>query len=142
MISKDKCALSRKLLTASILAAPFFLTAPLSSAIAAPPSNEIVQLADSEVPLNERLSYMHQAQVKMQEWKHKLRDLGDKAKASGKDAKVSTDEDLKKIWERTKAASRKLQAATADDWESARASYETESHNLDESWKKRNPNSP
>jgi len=98
-------------------------------------------LADGEVPVNDRLSYMHQTQVKMQEWKHKLRDLSEKAKASGQSAEASTDKDLQKLWEKTKAASRKLQAASADDWEAARASYETESHNLDEAWKKRFPDS-
>lgn len=142
MISTSKRSLSRKLLTASILAAPFFLAFPASLAIAAPPANGLVQMADGEVPVNDRLSYMHQAQVKMQEWKHKLRDFSDKAKASSKDAAVSSDEEIKVLWDKTKAASRRLQAASADEWESARASYESESHNLEEAWKKRHPDSP
>ena len=141
MIKASKRSISSKLLTASILAAPLLLISPLSIAIAAPQPSGFVQLADGEVPVNDRLSYMHQTQVKMQEWKHKLRDLSEKAKASGQSAEASTDKDLQKLWEKTKAASRKLQAASADDWEAARASYETESHNLDEAWKKRFPDS-
>lgn len=83
-----------------------------------------------------RDTYAHEARAKMLEWKTKLHDFGKTADAKGTQAGATVQSDLNIAWAKADAASRKLQAAGADGWENAKASYETAGNNLAETWKK------
>jgi hypothetical protein len=75
----------------------------------------------------------------MQEWQQKLRDFGEKAKAQGKTAGDATAGALDDAWTKTQTEGHKLQAASADGWESAKRSYEQASRKLVDAWNKIRP---
>jgi hypothetical protein len=72
----------------------------------------------------------------MQEWQRKLHDVSENAAAKGNAAGDAAENDLNEAWTRTEAASRQLQTASAEGWESAKTSYEQASHDLAEAWHK------
>ena len=124
-----------KILIASVVIGPLMLSA-LSvtgagwSAFGAP-----TQLAaaggDSSLDRN---TYDRKARDDVEEWRQKLSDFSDKAKAKGQKQGTALESDLNKAWTKTEAEAHKLQTATAEDWQSAKVSYGDASHALADAW--------
>ncbi len=87
----------------------------------------------------DRDSYLHKARKKTAEWRRKMDELNKKAAADGKQAAIVAEDDVTKAWARVKIASRRLENASADGWEAAKATFEKASHNLEATWHKRHP---
>jgi hypothetical protein len=131
-------------LTASVIFGPLMLISTLP-ATAAPStlvhgSSEAFQLAagggwTADVK-TERDTYTQKALGDIHEWKRKLNDFSKTADAKGKEAGNASENELKQAWTKADAASRKLQVAGDDDWETARASFEDASHELAGDWNK------
>ncbi len=98
-----------------------------------------VRLVGDDGSTPDRDTYMRKAQGEMQDWQRKLHDLGEKAKAKGKEAGEATESDLDAAWAKTEAASRKLENAGAEGWESAKADFARASQSLAEAWHKNYP---
>jgi hypothetical protein len=81
-------------------------------------------------------TYSQKAHDDVQDWQRKLHDFDAKAKAEGKDTDQTAKADLNKAWDKTRIASRKLQAASEEGWKVAKAEYEKASHDLTDAWHK------
>ncbi len=84
-------------------------------------------------------AYLQKAQEEMQEWGQKLHDVGADAAAKGREGGTAAEHELSVAWTKTKAASRKLGTASADGWDSAKATFETASQHLADTWHKVHP---
>ncbi len=102
----------------------------------APAAGTSVRMAAAGDATADRDSYTQKAQDEMQEWRQKLRDFGAKADAKGNEAGDAAKNDLHAAWARAEAASRQLQTASAEGWDSARASFDTASRELADAWHK------
>ncbi|HEV7982365.1 MAG TPA: hypothetical protein VGP86_05670, partial [Xanthobacteraceae bacterium] len=58
----------------------------------------------------------------------------EKAKTDGQKDAAAAQHDLNEAWAKTQAEARKLQAASAEDWERAKISYEKASQELADAW--------
>lgn len=127
-----------KILTAAIVIGPLLLgglaaaAQPASSDSAAPPAGGSNSATD-------RSAYLHEAQGQVQEWGHKLHKFGEDAAAKGRQGGTVAEQDLSIAWTATKAASRKLGAASAEGWEQAKIGYEKASQQLTDAWHKVHP---
>jgi hypothetical protein len=132
-----------RLLTAAIVFAPLMLIGVLPAVAGQPvsllPSNTPVRLAADTPTATDRDSYMQRAKDEMQEWQRKLHDFGEQGKAKGQTASNATGDELNEAWNKTEAASHKLQTASADGWESAKTTFEKASHNLADTWHRIHP---
>ena len=132
-----------RILTAAIVFAPLML-AGVSPALAGEPvslspSNPSVRLAAETASTTDHDTYMQRAKNELQEWQRKMHDFSEQAKAKGQTAGNSTGNELNEAWEKTEAASHKLQTASADGWDSAKLSFEKASHNLADTWHRIHP---
>ena len=129
-----------KIIITPIVLGPLMLIGMLSAAAGqpavAPSSSPSIQLADASVSTPDRDVYIQKAQSDMLTWRKRLHGLGKKAEATGKEADNMAKDDLDKAWVRTEVASQKLQGAGAEDWESAKVSYERSSQDLAHAWDK------
>lgn len=82
----------------------------------------------------DRDTYRQKAHDDVRDWQHKLHDFDAKAKAEGNDADRTAKVDLNKAWDKTKIASRKLQTASAEGWNAAKAEYEKASQDMADTW--------
>jgi hypothetical protein len=126
-----------KILNASIIIGALLLIGGLPAAgqsTLAPGSGAPVRLAGGGDATADRQTYAQQARADIQEWQRKLQDFGEKAEAKGKEAGQAAATDLNKAWTRAEAASGRLQTAGAEDWESAKASFEKASRELADAW--------
>ena len=130
-------------LTASLALGSFLLIGALPAAAAQhwarPSASPLVQLAAGAEPSADRDTYAQQAQDQMREWQQKLHEFGEKAEAKGKDAGDAAERDLKEAWSRADAASKNLQSAGADGWETAKSSFQKASLELQETWHRIHP---
>jgi hypothetical protein len=128
-----------KFLFTSIVLGPLMLFGALPAVAGqptpAPRSGTPTRLAADD-STTDRDTYAHRAQADMQEWQRKLHRVGETTEAKGREAGNTAENDLNEVWTRAEAASRKLQAVAADDWESAKASFERASHELTDTWHK------
>jgi len=86
--------------------------------------------------MSDRDTYKQKAHDDMRDWQQELRDFDAKAKAEGKDADQTAKADLHKAWDKTEIASRKLQTASAEGWNAAKAEYQKASQDLADTWHK------
>lgn len=100
---------------------------------AAPPPEAVTQQA------SDRDGYVHQVQTRMQEWRRKLYGFSEIAEAKREEAGTIADDDLNQAWTKAEAASRKLQSASGDNWDSAKTAFEAAAHDLAVSWQKIHP---
>jgi len=132
-----------RILTAAIVFAPLILIGALPALAGQPvslsPSNAPVRLAADTASTTDRDTYIQRAKDELQEWQRKMHDFGEQAKAKGQTASDSTGSELNEAWDKTEAASHRLQTASADGWESAKISFEKASHNLADTWHKVHP---
>lgn len=123
-----------KNLIASVIAGSLVLMA------AVPAAGQAARLVDSNASVhdsaNDRATYVQGARREVEEWRHKLHDFSDSARAKATEANKAAADDLTRAWTRTEAASRKLETAEAGDWQSAKTSYKTASRKLVLAWKK------
>src|SRR5579863_4418636 len=82
----------------------------------------------------DRDSYAQKARAELQEWQQKLHDFSEKAEAAGRKDTIAAEHDLNEAWKKTEAEARKLQTASAAEWESAKISYEKASRELADAW--------
>jgi hypothetical protein len=132
-----------RFLTASIVFGPLLLLGALSANAAQSTrtleSDAPVRLAAAGDSTADRDTYTQRTRDEMREWQRKLRDFSEKAEAKGKEAGNEAKYALNKAWTKTQAASRDLQAASAEGWESAKISFEKASHELAETWHRIRP---
>jgi hypothetical protein len=126
--------------TASIVIGSLVLIGALPAAAGqstfSPSGSAPVRLAANGDSTVDRDTYLQKARDEMQEWRRKLHDFSAKAEANGKEAGNAAKTDLNKAWTKTEAASRKLQTAGAEGWDSAKASFEKASRELADVWDK------
>ena len=75
----------------------------------------------------------------MYEWQQKLHDFSEKAKAKGREEGNAAENELNAALTKAEAEQHKLESASAEDWESAKISFEKASHDLKEVWDKIRP---
>jgi hypothetical protein len=98
-----------------------------------------VQLIASGDSTDDHDTYAHQARDKIQDWRQKLHDVGEKAKAEGKELGADAQKELNAAWKEAEAASHRLETASAQDWNDAKASFEKSSHELSDAWHRNYP---
>jgi len=132
-----------KILAASIVFAPLLLLGALPASAGqstlAFESGVPVRLAAGGDSTSDRNSYTQRTADEMQEWQRKLHDFGEKTEAKGKEVGTETRDALNRAWSKTQSAARDLRGSSAEGWESAKASFETASHELAETWHKIHP---
>jgi hypothetical protein len=72
----------------------------------------------------------------MQDWRQKLHDFGERAKAKGQEEGNAAGNELNAAWTKADAEEHTLEAASAEGWQSAKISFEKASHDLKELWDK------
>jgi len=121
---------------ASAVIAPLLLAG--WSALAAPPAAvpstaSRIQVAAGEEP-GDKSSYVDKAKAEVAEWRAKLDRFGEDAKAKGHDLSAKTKTELDAAWRNTADAGHKLQAASADGWDDAKAAYQHAKQSLENTW--------
>lgn len=99
----------------------------------------VIQIAASADATTDKDSFLQKAHEKTAEWRQKLQDLGDKAEAKGKAAGTATEDDVHKAWHKVEAASNRLETASSEEWQDAKAAFETASHEMANTWHKHYP---
>jgi hypothetical protein len=130
-----------RFLVVSIIAALALASAAPAAAQSKPGSGSgaAVQLAAAHDSTADRERYTRKKRDDMQEWQRKLHAFGEKIRAKATQAHNSAGDDLDKAWTRAEAASRRLETASSEDWDSAKISFERASHKLDLAWRKIDP---
>jgi hypothetical protein len=125
-----------KNLIASVIAGSLVLMAAL------PAAGQAARLVDSNASVhdsaNDRATYVQGARREVAEWRQKLHDFSDNTRAKATEANNAALDDLSKAWNRTEAASRRLENA-GHDWQIAKTSYKTASRKLVLAWHKVSP---
>jgi hypothetical protein len=98
-----------------------------------------VRMAANGNATSDRETYTQKAREEMQEWQRKLHEYGETAEAKGSEAGNAAENGLRTAWTKAEAASRQLQTARADGWESAKISYDRASRDLADAWHKVHP---
>jgi len=125
-----------KIHTALIVVGALALIGTLPATAAQSPLGAGVQLADST---SDRDTYAHQARDQIQEWRQKLHDVGERAKAEGKELGADAQKELNLAWSKAETASHRLETASAQDWDDAKASFERSSRKLSDAWHRNYP---
>jgi hypothetical protein len=130
-----------KVFIAPIIAALALVSAAPAAAQSNPGSGSgaAVRLAAAHDSTADRETYTRKTRGDMQEWQRKLHAFGEKIQAKATQAHNSAGDDLNKAWTRAEAASRRLETASSEDWDSAKISFERASHKLDLAWRKIDP---
>ncbi len=107
----------------------------------APSQGVSVGVAATHDSTDERSSYRQMAQEEIRVWQRKLDDFDAKMQAKTTEAQTNATKDLDDAWTQTKMASARLETAGEADWDSAKASYKTESDKLAMAWHNVDPSS-
>ncbi len=84
----------------------------------------------------ERDTYIQKARDDVHAWQQKLHDIREKAKAKNSEASITAQNDFNTAWTETEDAFHKLETVGAEDWESAKISFNTASQKLAAIWEK------
>jgi hypothetical protein len=126
-----------KTIFASIVIGSLMLFVALPAAAIQPiSSNTPIQLAVGGDSTTDRATYSQKARDAMQDWRQKLHDFGERAKAKGQEEGNAAGNELNAAWTKADAEEHTLEAASAEGWESAKISFEKASHDLKELWDK------
>jgi len=105
-----------------------------------------VGAATTHDPAAERNNYTNHAQGEMDMWERKLHDFNAAVETNATEAQTSASKNLDSAWTETKTAWSQLVhvglnvgTAGANDWDSAKASFQTASDKLAVAWQKVNP---
>ena len=96
-------------------------------------SSKMAAVADWKT---ERDIYVQKARDEVQAWQRKLHDIREKAKTRNSEASITAQNDFNTAWTETEDAFRKLETVGADDWESAKISFNKASQKLAAIWEK------
>ena len=96
-------------------------------------SSKMAAVADWKT---ERDIYVQKARDEVQAWQQKLHDIREKAKTRNSEASITAQNDFNTAWTETEDAFRKLETVGADDWESAKISFNKASQKLAAIWEK------
>lgn len=117
-----------------------------AAAQSTPDKGTPVGAATTHDPAAERNSYTNHARGEMDMWERKLHDFNAKVETNATEAKTSAAKDLDSAWTETKTAWSQLVhvglnvgTAGENDWDSAKASFQTASDQLAAAWQKVNP---
>jgi hypothetical protein len=131
-----------RFLNASLVIGSMMVVGALPAAAQSPlaaGSQARVRLAAVSDPKVDKGTYTQKAQDDVQEWQQKLHKFSVKAEAKGQQDTIAAGHDLNEAWIKTEVEARKLQTASAEDWESAKVSYEKASRELAREWDKIRP---
>jgi hypothetical protein len=124
-----------KSFVASILVGSFMLVGVLPAATSRSISSDTpIQLAAGSDSTTDKDTYTQKARDDLQEWQRKLHDFSEKAETAGRRDASEAEHDLNAAWKKTQGELRQLQAASSEDWEAAKSSYEKASHELADTW--------
>ena len=126
-----------KMLAAAIVIGPVLLTGALPAAgqsTIRPGSGASVPTPAGVDAAADRNTYKQKARDEMQEWQRKPHDFETKAAVNGSKVGDAAKMDLNEAWARTKAASRQLETASVEGWDSAKTSFEAASRELAVAW--------
>ena len=84
----------------------------------------------------ERDIYVQKARDEVQAWQQKLHDIREKAKTRNSEANITAQNDFNAAWTETEDAFHKLETVGAEDWESAKMSFNKASQKLAAIWEK------
>jgi hypothetical protein len=84
----------------------------------------------------ERDIYVQKARDEVQAWQQKLHDIREKAKTRNSEASIAAQNDFNTAWTETVDALHKLETVGAEDWESAKISFNKASQKLAAIWEK------
>ena len=98
-----------------------------------------VGLSTTRDATDERSTYTQQAQDEVRNWERKLNDFEAKANARATKAEAGASRDLDSAWTETKEASGRLETASENGWDHAKASFKNASNKLAVAWHKVNP---
>jgi Spy/CpxP family protein refolding chaperone len=85
---------------------------------------------------SERDIYVQKARDEVQAWQQKLHDIREKAKTKNSEASITAQDDFNTAWTETEDAFHKLETVGAEDWESAKISFNKASQKLAAIWEK------
>ena len=126
-----------KIVTAAAIAV--FSLAPAAVVSAADQSVGGSGAAAAGTPATGRDAYLRTVQQEMRDWQGKLRDAGETAVAGGRQAGSAAEAGLHDAWTKTEAASHRLQTASTEGWDGAKASYEEAARDLAAAWHRVHP---
>jgi hypothetical protein len=106
-------------------------TLPAAGQSIQPTASSTVAAADWKA---ERDTYLQKARDEVQEWQRKLHDLREERRNS--EANIKTRKHFNTAWTKVEEASRKLETAGAENWESAKVSFHKASQRLAAVWEK------
>ena len=84
----------------------------------------------------ERDTYVQKARDEVQAWQQKLHDLREKTKTRNSEASITAQNNFNTAWTETEDAFHKLETVGAEDWESAKMSFNKASLKLAAVWQK------
>ena len=126
-----------KTVIAAIVAGPLTLIGVLPAAAGPSTSSDTsMRMAAGSDSTPDRDTYTQRARDDLQEWQRRVHDFSEKAKTNGQKDAAAAQHDLNEAWTKTEAAAHKLQTASAEEWERAKASYEKASHDLADAWRR------
>lgn len=88
-----------------------------------------------------RNDYLEKAAVEMHDWRQKMREYHERARAPGQEGDDPAQNELAKAWDTTKSAAGKLRSATIESWPTITSSYERASAALAIAWRDNRPES-
>lgn len=101
-----------------------------------PPSGASSRMAAVADWKTERDTYVQKAHDEVQAWQQKLHDLREKTKTRNSEASIAAQNNFNTAWTETKDAFHKLETVGAEDWESAKMSFNKASLKLAAVWQK------
>jgi hypothetical protein len=84
----------------------------------------------------EREAYVRKARDEVQEWQRKLHDFSEKTRTKTSEGSITAKNDFNTAWTEADDAFHKLETVGAEDWESAKTSYNKASQKLVAIWQK------
>ena len=78
--------------------------------------------------------YVAQAREQLEEWRHKLDALGDKANAQATTTSEQARSDVNAAWRRAQIEEKRLEGASEDGWARVKSSFERASDDLKDTW--------
>jgi hypothetical protein len=115
-------------LTGTLPAAGQSIQPPQSAA-----SSRMAAVADWKT---ERDIYVQKARDEVQAWQQQLHDLREKTKTRNSEANITAQNNFNTAWTETEDAFHKLETVGAEDWESAKISFNKASQKLAAVWQK------
>lgn len=131
-----------RILPISTVVGSFLLIGLIGTLPAAAQSNQPPQSAASSKMAavadwkTERDIYVQKARDEVQAWQQKLHDIREKAKIRNSEASNAAQNDFNAAWTETEDAFHKLETVRAEDWESAKISFNKASQKLAAIWEK------